>query len=178
MRNTIITATSWAAITAAAILTTSAASAQTPETAQTPPAAEPVAAAPAIAAEDWNAVSRSATRVYMVDVGSIHANGDVSSINLARVPLNVTSPSDHSYTLVAMEFRCAAKQSRALSETDHDEAGVALDAFTTGEEFSPYSAEALDGFIAAVVCDGARAEPPTFPSISAFIDAGRPAHKS
>lgn len=174
MRNTNITA----AMTAVAMLTAAAASAQTPETAQTPPADAPVAAAPAIAAEDWNPVSRSATRVYMVDVRSIHANGDVSTINLARVPLNKPSPADHSYTLVAMEFRCAAKQSRAVSETDHDEAGVALDALTTGEEFSPYSAETLDGFIAAVVCDDARAEPPTFPSIAAFIDAGRPAHKS
>lgn len=171
-------------ITVAAVLTALSASAapaltETPQTEaiQTPPATEAPAATPTTTAEDWNAVSRSATRVYMVDVGSIHANGDVKTINLARVPLNRPNPTDQTYTLVAMEFRCAAKQSRAVSETDHDETGVALDAFATGEDFSPYSAETLDGFIAAVVCEDARAEPPTFPSIKAFIDAGRPAPK-
>lgn len=169
MRNTMIAA---AAIVATLIATT--AGAQTPDAAQTPPVAAPVAAAPATSGEDWNAVSRSATRVYMVDVNSIQANGGVSAINLARVPLHPAKPTDHSYTLVAMELRCATKESRAVTETDHDEAGVALDPYTTGEEFSPYTAEALDGFIAAVVCDGARAAPPTFRSISAFIDAGRP----
>lgn len=162
--------------TAAAVLaglTASAAAAQTPE--QTPPAAEAVAAAPS--AQDWNAVSRSATRAYLVDVGSIKATGDVSAINLARVPLNKPNAADQSYTLVTMEFRCGAKQSRAVSETDHDETGVALDTYATGEEFSPYSAQALDGFVAAVVCDGERGEPPTFASIPAFVAAGRPAPK-
>lgn len=159
-----------AAIAAALIATT--AGAQTPDPG--PAAAAPVAATPAVTTEDWNAVSRSATRVYMVDVQSIKANGDVSAINLARVPLNPHSPTDRSYTLVAMEFRCASKDSRVVTETDHDEAGAALDPYTTGEEFSPYAPEALDGFIAAVVCDSARGTPPTYPSIAAFIDAGRP----
>ncbi|MDB5421765.1 MAG: hypothetical protein JWR59_1712 [Brevundimonas sp.] len=168
MRNTVIVA-----VAALAVLAATSASAQTPEPVQTPPAAEAVAV-PAATSEDWNAVSRSATRVYLVDVNSIKANGGVSAINLARVPLNAANPADHSYTLVAMEFRCASKESRAVTETDHDEAGAALDPYTTGEEFSPYSAEALDGYIAAVVCDSARGEPPTFPSIAAFIDAGRP----
>ena len=164
--------TSILAMTILATLTASAASAQSSETVQTPEAAAPSPAASA--RQDWNAVSRSATRVYLVDVNSIKANGGVSAINLARVPLNAAKPADHSYTLVAMEFRCASKESRAVTETDHDEAGAALDPYTTGEEFSPYSAEALDGYIAAVVCDSARGEPPTFPSIAAFIDAGRP----
>ena len=159
-------------------LTASAASAQTPTPEQTPPT-EAVAAAPAAAAavQDWNAVSRSATRAYLVDVAGIKANGDVSTVTLARVPLNKPDPADQSYTLVAMEFRCAAKQSRAISETDHDATGAALDPYVTGEEFSPYSSEALDGFVAAVVCDGDRGEPPTFPSIATFISAGRPAPK-
>ncbi len=167
-------------ITAVAILAgglaASTAFAQTPTPEQTPPT-EAVAAAPAAAVQDWNAVSRSATRAYLVDVAGIKANGDVSTVTLARVPLNKPDPADQSYTLVAMEFRCAAKQSRAISETDHDATGAALDPYVTGEEFSPYSSEALDGFVAAVVCDGDRGEPPTFPSIATFISAGRPAPK-
>lgn len=165
--------TSILAMTILATLTASAASAQSSETVQTPEAA--AAPAPAASArQDWNAVSRSATRVYLVDVSSIKANGDVTAVDLARVPLNPASPTARNYTQVAMEFRCSAKQSRAFSETDHDEAGAALDPVETGETFSPYEANTLDAYVAAVVCEGARAEPPTYPSIAAFIDAGRP----
>ena len=164
--------TSILAMTILATLTASAASAQSSETVQTPEAAAPAPAASA--RQDWNAVSRSATRVYMGDVSSIKANGDVTAVDLARVPLNSASPTARNYTQVAMEFRCGDKQSRAFSETDHDEAGAALDPVETGETFSPYEANTLDAYVAAVVCEGARAEPPTYPSISAFIDAGRP----
>lgn len=164
--------TSILAMTILATLTASAASAQSSETVQTPEAAAPAPAASA--RQDWNAVSRSATRVYLVDVSSIKANGDVTAVDLARVPLNPASPTARNYTQVAMEFRCGDKQSRAFSETDHDEAGAALDPVETGETFSPYEANTLDAYVAAVVCEGARAEPPTYPSISAFIDAGRP----
>lgn len=170
MRNTIILATS-----ILAVLTSSAAVAQSAETVQTPQAAAPAEAAPA--REDWNAVSRSATRVYMVDVSSIKASGDATSVNLARVPLNPATPTARNYTVAAMEFRCSAKESRAASETDYDEAGVALDPVETGETFSAYEPETLDAYIAAVVCEGARAEPPTYPSIAAFIDAGRPGRR-
>ena len=164
--------TSILAMTILATLTASAASAQSSETVQTPEAAAPAPAASA--RQDWNAVSRSATRVYLVDVSSIKANGDVTAVDLARVPLNPASPTARNYTQVAMEFRCGDKQSRAFSETDHDEAGAALDPVETGETFSPYEANTLDAYVAAVVCEGARAEPPTYSSIAAFIDAGRP----
>lgn len=171
MRNTTILVA-----TILTVLTSSAATAQSGETAQTAEPA-PAAAAPAQASQDWNAISRSSTRVYMVDVSSIKPSGDVTAVSLARVPLNPPTPSDHSYTLVAMEFRCSAKQSRAVSETDHDEAGAAQDPFDTGETFSPYEADTLDAYIAAVVCEGSRAEPPTYPSIIAFMEAGRPGRR-
>lgn len=174
MRDTVSTA--MAGITLAAIVAGLSASAALAQATPPAPAAEPpqtpTTAAPA--SEDWNAVSRSATRVYMVDVNSIKTSGDAATINLARIPLNAPNAADRSYTIVEMEFRCSAKQSRALAEIDHDETGKALDRFEMGEEFGPYAADTLDGFVAAVVCESARAEPPTFASVAAFIDAGRP----
>lgn len=168
--------TSILAMTLLGALTGSAAYAQSAETAQTAQTPEAAQAAPA--REDWNAVSRSATRVYMVDVSSIKTDGGVTSVNLARVPLNPASPTARNYTVAAMEFRCSTKESRAVSETDYDEAGVALDPMDAGETFSPYVPESLDAYIAAVVCEGARAEPPTYSSIAAFIEAGRPGRRS
>ena len=159
-------------LAAFAITTTSA-----PAFAQeTPPPTAPasVQEAPAApAGQDWNAVSRSATRVYMVDVSSLKITGDVTSIILARVPLNAETPGDQTHVTVEMEYRCGAKESRALAETEHDAAGAPMERFEMGETFTPYAAKTLDSYIATVACEGARAEPPTFPSIKAFIDAGR-----
>ncbi|CAN5149765.1 hypothetical protein BH09PSE1_BH09PSE1_19840 [soil metagenome] len=166
MRNLSLIATA-----AIAVLTPFAASAQTAAPAPAP--AEQLSTSPTPPGEDWNAVSRSTTRVYLVDVNSIKVSGDVSAITLARVPLHPAATTDHSYTLVELEYRCAAKQSRAVAETDHDEAGVALDRLETGDDFDAYNTDSLYGFIGAVVCDDARASPPTFPSIAAFMDAGR-----
>lgn len=144
---------------------------------QAAPAQEVLTPAPA-AGEDWNAVSRSTTRVYMVDAQSIKTNGDVTEVRLARVPLNPESAENKSWTLVAMEFRCRAKESRATSEIEHDEMGAAQEPFETGEAFSPYTADMLDAYVAAVVCDGDRAQPPTYSSIAAFMAAGRPASRN
>jgi hypothetical protein len=145
---------------------------QTASPAPAPAQAEP---APVVAGEDWNAVSRSTTRVYMVDAQSIKTVGDVTEVRLARVPLNPESQEDKSWTQVNMAFRCRAKESRAVSEIEHDEMGVAQEPFDTGEDFSPYTGDMLDAYVAAVVCDGDRAQPPTYPSIAAFMAAGRPA---
>ncbi len=53
--------------------------------AQTAQPAAGTQAAPA--GEDWNAFSRSSSRVYLTNVGSIATVGDVTSIQIALVPL-------------------------------------------------------------------------------------------
>ena len=145
--------------------------------AQTAPEPATQAPAPATAtapAHDWHMVSRSGTRAYMADVSTIKTDGDVTGVTLARVPL-AGPPTDKHHTLVEMQFRCAAKQSRELAETDYDDAGVAQDRSETGEEFSDFRPEGLDAYLAAVACDGNRSAAQTYPSVDAFIAAGRPA---
>ncbi len=159
------------------IIATLAALAAGPAFAQdTPPTTAPAPAQEAPAApagQDWNAVSRSATRVYMVDVSSLKITGDMTSITLARVPLSAEAAGDQSHITVEMEFKCRAKQSRALAETEHDATGAVTGRYELGEDFTPYDDNSLDSYIATVACEGARGTPPTYPSIKAFIDAGR-----
>lgn len=141
---------------------------------KTPPPTPDPAAQVTPTAHDWNTVSRSATRVYMADVSTIKTIGDVTGVTMARVPLNPLAPTDRHHTLVEMEFRCAAKQSRQLAETDYDDAGVAQDRIESGEDFSDFRPEGLDAYLATVACDGNRSAAKTYPSIEAFIVAGRP----
>lgn len=146
--------------------------------AQTPPPAEQISPetppAPAPVGEDWNIVSRSATRAYLADVNSIKTSGDLATITMGRVPLNPSKASDQSYSLIEMEYRCSAKQSREVAETDHDETGTALGRDETGETLATYNDGGLDAFVAAMVCGTSRAVGTTYPSIAAYIAAGRP----
>lgn len=162
------------ALAVAVLMTAPAVSAQT--AAPAAPSAEQTAPAPAPApvGEDWNAISRSTTRAYLVDVNGIKTAGGVSTVTLARVPLAPTTPTDLSYVAVEMEYRCASKESRSVAEIDHDASGAAQDRIANDEAFEAYNADSLFGFIGAVVCEDARAAPPTFPSIAAYVAAGRP----
>ena len=70
-------------------------------------AAAALSAGPA-SAEEWNAFSRNARLVYLVDVGGIATVGDTTSVRVARVPLQ-TSVGDYSHKIDEYEIRCAAK---------------------------------------------------------------------
>ncbi|NBW09475.1 MAG: hypothetical protein EBR82_15775 [Caulobacteraceae bacterium] len=124
------------------------------------------------AGEDWNPFSRSAVKIYMTDVNSFTTAGDITHAKVARVPLDAAA-GDHSYAVDEIEMRCAAKQSRTVTTTEYGPDGVQSDRYDTGEDWGPYAAESRDGYLSQIVCDGDRANPPTWPSIKAFIDAGR-----
>jgi hypothetical protein len=143
--------------------------------AQTAPAPTPAAnAAPAQAApvgEDWNAFSRSTIKVYMTDVNGFVRSGDATRVRVARVALDAPA-GDYSYAVDEVEVRCAAKQSRTVSSTEYGPDGVQTDRYEEPEEWAPYTAESRDAYLSQIVCEDARAEP-SWPSIKAFIDAGR-----
>jgi hypothetical protein len=131
-----------------------------------------VQTAPAPAAEDWNAFSRSTVRVYMTDVNGFKTSGDVVSARIARVPLT-GQPGDYSYAADEVEFRCAAKQSRTVASIEYGPDGVQTDRYEDPEEWAAYTPDTRDAYLSQLVCDGDRTSPPTWPSIKAFIDAGR-----
>lgn len=162
-------ATAAMAISGAAQAQTGAAQPEAPAPAQTAPAVAP-AATPA--GDDWNPFSRSAIKVYMTNVNGFKTTGDVTRALSARVPLE-GQPGDYSYAADEVEFRCAAKQSRTVASIEYGPDGVQTDRFEEPEEWAPYTPNTRDAYLSMIVCDGDRANPPTWPSIKAYIDAGR-----
>ena len=135
-------------------------------------ATPPPAATAALAGEDWNAFSRSAAKVYMTDVNGFKSSGDVTSVRIARVPLTGAA-GDYSYAADDVEFRCAAKQSRTVASIEYGPDGVQTDRYEDPEEWAEYVPNTRDAYLSLIVCDGDRANPPTYPSIKAYIDGGR-----
>ena len=129
-------------------------------------------AGPAMA-ENWNSVSRTANNAFMVDVDAIRVEGDVSSAGLATVP-RTGDAGDYSYSLETYQFRCAARQWRTAGLVDYNPDGTEADRIPEeNASWEPIRANTLPDFLKQVVCDGARGDPPTWPSIKAFIDGGR-----
>ena len=134
-------------------------------------AAQDPAPAPS-AREDWTTFSRSGTRAYLADIGGM-TSGDTVSIRLARTPLN-REAGDYSHTIDDYQFQCAAGQVRTVASTEYGPDGVQTDRFEDPTAWEDIPANSLDAYLKAVACDGARTTSPTWPSIKAYIDAGRP----
>ena len=131
------------------------------------------AAATPAAAESWHPFSRSPNNVFMADVDSIEANGEVTSVHVATAPRHGTA-SDYSYSVETYEIQCATGHWRTAGVVEYGpdgtEAGRYPEEGAAWEEVRPNtSPEFLNG----IVCKGSRAQPPIWPTIKDFIDAGR-----
>lgn len=131
-------------------------------------------AAGSAAAEDWNSYSRSANNVFMADVHSIAVVGDVTRIQVAMVPLR-GEPGDYSHSIESYEFECGRNRWRSVGVVEHGPDGAELEQYPEdGAEWESVRSNTMPDYLKQIACDGSRAEPPTWPSIRAFIDAGRP----
>lgn len=132
-----------------------------------------VASAGVASAEEWNAFSRNARLVYLVDVGGIATVGDTTSARVARVPLQ-TPAGDYSHKIDEYEIRCAAKQARVLAEIEFGPDGAEVERYPEADAaWDDIRPTSLSAYIQPIVCDGARAEGAPAASIKAYIDAGR-----
>lgn len=145
---------------------------------ETPPAS---AAAPAVEAlsppgtpsgESWNVVSRSTLRAYLAEVNGVTQTGGVSRVSLARVALEAPAD-DQSYSVDVFEFRCASKESRVTTLIQYGPDGAETDRSEDDSPWEAFREQSLDQYLSGLVCDGSRSAN-TYPSIKAFIDAGRP----
>lgn len=126
------------------------------------------------AVQEWHAFSRSGTTVYLADVNSIAQSGEVTSIMVAKVRIAPTPATDRSYTADRFELRCGARRIRAVLSIFYDGTGAEEDRYDESEaEWDPISDNSFGGYLKTVVCDGARASPPHYSSIAAFMDGGR-----
>lgn len=124
-------------------------------------------------ASEWHSVSRNSERIYLADVGGMTQAGDVTTIVVARVSRKPATPGDFSYTADEYRYRCAANQVQPGASMEYGPDGAETNRFEDGGDWETVRPETLDAFVKQVACDGERANPPVFPSIKAFMDAGR-----
>ena len=126
------------------------------------------------AAENWNAYSRSANNVFMADVDSIAETGGVTSVRIAMVPLRAEA-GDYSHSVETYEFQCGRDRWRAAGVVEMGPDGAEGDRYPEeGAEWTAVRADTMPAYLKQIACDGARAAPPTWPTVKAWIDAGRP----
>ena len=130
-----------------------------------------LAASPALA-ENWHVVSRSSATVFMLDVDSITEGDGARTALLARVPASGAT-ADLSYSAGQISIRCSAGQSKPGVEILYGPDGAEQERIDDGYDFDAIAKNSLDSYIKDMLCDGQRSTS-IYPSIRAFIEAGRP----
>ncbi|WGM32382.1 hypothetical protein [Brevundimonas sp. NIBR11] len=142
-----------------------------------PPPVEALDASPATPAAppgpEWWIFSRGAQRHYLIDVNSVVKTGDEATVMVARIPTDSAS-GDYTHTLDQFGIRCSARQSHVVLSSEASEDGVPEEPYATDEPWEPIAAQSFDDAIRQIACEDMRPEPPTFPTVKAYIDAGRP----
>ncbi|WP_242912792.1 MULTISPECIES: hypothetical protein [Brevundimonas] len=134
--------------------------------------AAPAQAQAAPSGADWNIVSRSSHTVFMTDVNGVKQTNGVTIAQVARVPASGDT-GNLSHSVTELSFRCSANQSKAGEEVYYAADGSVEERIPNDLDFEPIPANSLDAYVKAVVCGGDRS-PKSFPSVAAFIAAGRP----
>ncbi|WP_439470713.1 surface-adhesin E family protein [Brevundimonas sp.] len=129
-------------------------------------------ATPALA-EDWHAYSRTATRAYLADVASIATVDGVTTIQSASVPMTGAA-SETGHTQTIYQFQCDAGKWRTAGESEYAADGTHEDYPEEGAAWETLRPNTIPDFIKQIACDGSRSSTATFPTIRAFLDAGRP----
>jgi len=122
---------------------------------------------------DWWVFSRSDQRAYLIDVNSVARIGDDLSVKIARVPRQGDS-ADYSHTEDVFGIRCAAREAHAETSMDVAEDGEPTEPYATGEPWEAIRPASLDEGAMEIACEDRRPPGPSYPSVRAYIDAGRP----
>jgi hypothetical protein len=131
-----------------------------------------ISAGPAMA-ENWNTVSRTPNNAFMVEVDAIVTTGEITIVPVATVPRRGDA-TDYSHSIETYEFKCGSGQWRTAGIVEYGEDGAETDRIPEeGGSWEAVRANTLPDFLKQIACEGARADPPTWPSVKAFVDAGR-----
>jgi hypothetical protein len=126
------------------------------------------------AADTWQAFSRSDHNAFMAEVDGITTEGEITSIRVATVPREGEA-GDLSHSVETYQFRCRASRWRTAGVVEFGPDGAEAGQYPEEDaEWEPVRQNTMPGFLKDIACDGARAEPPHWPTIRAFIEAGRP----
>lgn len=131
-----------------------------------------VSAGPAVA-ENWNTVSRTPNNAFMVEVDAVSTVGEITVVPVATVPRRGEA-TDYSHSVETYEFKCGAGQWRTAGIVEYGTDGAETGRIPEeGGSWEQTRANTLPDFLKQIACEGARADPPTWPSIKAFVDGGR-----
>lgn len=122
---------------------------------------------------EWWAFSRGQQRNYLIDVNSVAKTGDELTVTIARVPKD-TPAGDYTHTVDQFGIRCRARQSHVVTSSEAMADGVPEEPFVTDEPWEAITADSFDDAIREISCDDMRPSPPSYPTVKAYIDAGRP----
>ncbi len=165
LKTSFMTAAVWLAVAGASM----AQDAPAPSQADT---LTPQAVAPQVAGSEWHIFSRSADRAYLVDLGSVAEAAGAKTAQVARVSRK-NPAGDYSHSVEGYSLRCSANQVRLGETIEYDATGGESDRFDDGSDWEDIGTGSVDEYVKLQVCDGQRSSSPTYPSIQAFIDAGR-----
>lgn len=121
----------------------------------------------------WGAFARDSQRIYLIDTAGMTRTGEVASASVARVRRE-NPAGDFSHVLDVFEVRCDANQSRLTSSTDVEADGESGEAYTAEEPWLAIREGSLDGQVREVACGDATPTGLRYPSVKAYIEAGRP----
>ncbi|HYC68571.1 surface-adhesin E family protein [Brevundimonas sp.] len=126
------------------------------------------------AADTWQAFSRSTHNAFMAEVDGIATEGEITSIRVATVPREGEA-GDLSHSVETYQFRCRADQWRTAGVVEFGPDGAETGQYPEEDaEWEPVRPDTMPGYLKEIACDGARAQPPHWPTILAFVEAGRP----
>ena len=129
-------------------------------------------AAPATA-ETWHPYTRTPNNVFMADVDSITVNGEITSVRVATAP-RTGEAGDYSHTVETYEFQCGRSKWRTAGVVEYGPDGAETGVYPEVDAaWEDVRRNTSPEYLKELVCDGARAQPPIWASIRAFVDAGR-----
>lgn len=146
--------------------------------AQTAPPQEEVLGGTAAPVEEatgpeWWTFSRAEAKHYLIDVSSVVRAGDELTVMVARVPMD-TAAGDYSHQVDQFGIRCNGRQSHVVTSSDAFEDGVPEEAYDTDEPWESIAPDSFDDAIREISCENMRPSPPSYDSVKAYVDAGRP----
>lgn len=130
------------------------------------------AAATPAAAENWRRFSTSDRIVYLVDLDTLAAVDGVSAVHFARVPTEGAADNqEHEREEVAV--RCSDGYSRTTLNLTFGPDGAETDRYAEQTEWEATPGGGIYGLIKSFACDDMRPQGSDWPSVAAFIAAGR-----
>ncbi|WP_395944999.1 hypothetical protein [Brevundimonas sp.] len=130
-----------------------------------------VAATPA-GAENWSRFSSSDRTAYLVDQDTLTAVDGVVTVRFARIPTQGDA-GDQSHESEEVAIRCSDGQSRTTADVTHGPDGAETDRVAEDGAWEATPSGGVYGALKSFACDDMRPQGESWPTIAAFIAAGR-----